>query len=56
MRDFDLGRTFDSVFIAANSLLQELPLLLALGGLRLSDRFGDWSGRSFTGAERPSRW
>jgi SAM-dependent methyltransferase len=30
---------------------QELPLLLALGGLRLVDRFGDWSGRSFTGAE-----
>ena len=30
---------------------QELPLLLSLGGLRLIDRFGDWSGRSFTGAE-----
>jgi SAM-dependent methyltransferase len=30
---------------------QELPLLLALGGLRLVDRFGDWSGRSFTGSE-----
>lgn len=28
---------------------QELPLLLSLGGLRLVDRFGDWSGRSFTG-------
>lgn len=24
---------------------QELPLLLALAGLRLLDRFGDWSGR-----------
>jgi SAM-dependent methyltransferase len=30
---------------------QELTLLLSLGGLRLIDRFGDWSGRSFTGAE-----
>ncbi len=30
---------------------QELPLLLSLGGLRLIDRFGDWSGGSFTGAE-----
>ena len=28
---------------------QELPLLLSLGGLRLVDRFGDWSGRQFTG-------
>ncbi|MBO3101185.1 class I SAM-dependent DNA methyltransferase [Cellulomonas fengjieae] len=28
---------------------QELPLLLALGGLRLVERFGDWSGRPFTG-------
>jgi len=28
---------------------QELPLLLALGGLRLVDRFGDWSGGPFTG-------
>jgi SAM-dependent methyltransferase len=27
---------------------QELTLLLSLGGLRLVDRFGDWSGRSFT--------
>jgi SAM-dependent methyltransferase len=27
---------------------QELPLLLTLGGLRLIDRFGDWSGRPFT--------
>jgi SAM-dependent methyltransferase len=26
---------------------QELPLLLALGGLRLVERFGDWSGRPF---------
>jgi SAM-dependent methyltransferase len=65
MRDFDLGRTFDLVFIAANTLLhlhgaadllelrcifpQELPLLLSLGGLRLVERFGDWSGRPFTG-------
>lgn len=30
---------------------QELPLLLALAGLRLVDRFGDWSGRPFTGTE-----
>ena len=30
---------------------QELLLLLTLGGLRLIDRFGDWSGRPFTGAE-----
>ncbi len=30
---------------------QELPLLLSLGGLRLVDRLGDWSGGSFTGAE-----
>ena len=28
---------------------QELPLLLSLGGLRLVDRYGDWSGRPFTG-------
>lgn len=28
---------------------QELPLLLALGGLRLVERLGDWSGRAFTG-------
>ncbi|MGA8245282.1 MAG: class I SAM-dependent methyltransferase [Nocardioides sp.] len=28
---------------------QELPLLISLGGLRLVDRFGDWSGRPFTG-------
>lgn len=28
---------------------QELPLLLSLGGLRLIERFGDWSGRPFTG-------
>ncbi len=27
---------------------QELPLLLSLGGLRLIDRFGDWSGTPFT--------
>ena len=26
---------------------QELPLLVALGGLRLAERFGDWSGRPF---------
>ncbi|MFI5908907.1 class I SAM-dependent methyltransferase [Dactylosporangium sp. NPDC051541] len=26
---------------------QELPLLLALGGLRLVERLGDWSGRPF---------
>jgi hypothetical protein len=29
---------------------QELPLLLSLGGLRLVDRFGDWSGAPFTGS------
>lgn len=28
---------------------QELPLLLSLGGLRLVQRFGDWSGRPFSG-------
>ena len=28
---------------------QELPLLLSLGGLQLVERFGDWSGRPFTG-------
>ncbi|WP_205620933.1 hypothetical protein [Intrasporangium chromatireducens] len=28
---------------------QELPLLLSLGGLRLLERFGDWSGRPFNG-------
>jgi len=28
---------------------QELPLLLSLGGLRLVERFGDWSGSPFTG-------
>lgn len=27
---------------------QELPLLVSLGGLRLVERFGDWSGRAFT--------
>jgi hypothetical protein len=27
----------------------ELPLLLSSAGLRLVERFGDWSGRSFTG-------
>jgi SAM-dependent methyltransferase len=26
---------------------QELPLLVSLGGLRLLERFGDWSGRPF---------
>jgi SAM-dependent methyltransferase len=31
---------------------QELPLLLALGGLRLVERLGDWSGRPF-GADAP---
>ena len=28
---------------------QELPLLLSLGGLQLVERFGDWSGRPFSG-------
>ncbi len=28
---------------------QELPLLLSLGGLRLVQRYGDWSGLAFTG-------
>lgn len=28
---------------------QELPLLLALGGLRLAERFGDWTRRPFGG-------
>ncbi|MEU0093937.1 class I SAM-dependent methyltransferase [Kribbella sp. NPDC006257] len=28
---------------------QELPLLVSLGGLRLVERFGDWSGRPFAG-------
>ena len=28
---------------------QELPLLLSLAGLRLVERFGDWSGGPFTG-------
>ncbi|WP_182525671.1 class I SAM-dependent methyltransferase [Nocardioides dongkuii] len=28
---------------------QELPLLLSQAGLRLVERFGDWSGRPFTG-------
>jgi SAM-dependent methyltransferase len=28
---------------------QELPLLVSLGGLRLVERFGDWSRRPFTG-------
>jgi SAM-dependent methyltransferase len=32
-----------------NIFPQELPLLLSLGGLRLVDRFGDWSRRPFTG-------
>ena len=28
---------------------QELPLLVSLGGLRLVERFGDWSGTPFSG-------
>jgi hypothetical protein len=28
---------------------QELPLLVSLGGLRLVERFGEWSGRPFAG-------
>ena len=28
---------------------QELPLLVSLGGLRLTERFGDWSNRPFSG-------
>ena len=28
---------------------QELPLLISLGGLRLVERFGDWSGTPFSG-------
>jgi SAM-dependent methyltransferase len=28
---------------------QELPLLLSLSGLRVVERFGDWSGRPFAG-------
>lgn len=28
---------------------QELPLLVSLGGLRLVERFGDWSGGPFSG-------
>jgi SAM-dependent methyltransferase len=28
---------------------QELPLLISLGGLRLVERFGDWSSRPFNG-------
>jgi hypothetical protein len=28
---------------------QELPLLLSRSGLRLVERFGDWSGRPFVG-------
>jgi SAM-dependent methyltransferase len=31
---------------------QELPLLVTLGGLRLIQRFGDWSGRPF-GSDSP---
>jgi hypothetical protein len=27
---------------------QELPLLLTLGGLRVAERFGDWSRTSFS--------
>ena len=27
---------------------QELPLLVSLGGLRLVERLGDWSGRPFS--------
>jgi SAM-dependent methyltransferase len=33
---------------------QELPLLLSLGGLRLVERFGDWSGRPFA-ADSPQQ-
>ena len=31
---------------------QELPLLLAAGGLRLESRHGDFAGGPFTGASR----
>jgi SAM-dependent methyltransferase len=45
---------FDTDFLVAPLELrsifpQELPLLLTLGGLRLVERFGDWSGGPFTG-------
>ena len=41
---------FVSLMLEIRSIFpQELPLLLSLGGLRLVDRLGDWSGRQFTG-------
>jgi SAM-dependent methyltransferase len=42
-------RDFLSVPLEIRSIFpQELTLLLSLSGLRLVDRFGDWSGGSFT--------
>ena len=35
--------------VANRATEDELSLLLSLGGLRLVERFGDWSGRPFTG-------
>ena len=46
----DLGPDFVVAPLELRSIFpQELPLLLSLAGLRLVDRFGDWSGRPFTG-------
>ena len=41
MTAFDLGPRV--------TCAQELPLLISLGGLRLVERFGDWSGAPFSG-------
>jgi hypothetical protein len=41
-------RDFVAVPLDIRSIFpQELPLLVKLGGLRLVERFGDWSGRPF---------
>lgn len=44
----DAERDFAVVPLELRSIFpQELPLLLALAGLRLVERFGDWPGRPF---------
>lgn len=46
----DLEAGFLVVLLELRSVFpQELPLLLSLGGLRLVERLGGWSGEPFTG-------
>jgi hypothetical protein len=49
MREFELGRRFSLIFVARNSVFpQELLALLAVNGVRLTRRDGDFIGGSFT--------